>query len=152
MLAHAPAQFPYPGSTALLDGLAFTIQRLNANGTATISREGQGASFRRDAPLAELVDPATAEENATLTFKDEAKATARIALFAVRHLRSVNEVALRALGQDLTAAADDGRIPRFRDNSHLVRIMRKLGWRKDGYAGEGYERSPLYRRVVQPQG
>jgi len=152
MLAHAPAQFPFPGSTALLDGLSFTVQRLNADGTATISRHGTGASFRRDAPIAELVDPAEAEKNATLAFKDEAQATARIALFATGYLRAANEIPLRELGIALRDAADQGRIPLYRDNSHLVRIMRKLGWRKDGYAGEGYERSPLYRRVVQPQG
>lgn len=76
------------------------------------------------------------------------RATARIALFTAGLLRRVDEIALHDLAQHLTLAADAGRVPRFRDNSHLVRIMNRLGWRKHGYAGEAPCRSPVYRRVT----
>ena len=74
-------------------------------------------------------------------------AVARIALYAASILRNVDQVALRDLGERLATAARDDCIPRCADNSQLVRIMQRLGWRKDGYDGEGRGRSPLYRRV-----
>ncbi|MGE4324193.1 MAG: hypothetical protein AB7E60_14350 [Sphingobium sp.] len=77
-------------------------------------------------------------------------ATAQIALYAAALLRNVDAVALRDLGDALHAAARDDIIPRHMDNSHLVRIMQRLGWRKSGYAGLGNERSPLYVRVPTP--
>ncbi|MFZ2995924.1 hypothetical protein [Sphingobium sp.] len=78
----------------------------------------------------------------------DARTTARIALFTAALLRRVDEIALHELGEHLIAAADKGRVPRFSDNSHLVRIMNRLGWRKHGYAGDGATRSPVYRRVA----
>lgn len=145
-------QFPYPGSTAIYAGSHFRVLRHHADGTALLSEQGSTrASGQRTVPIVDLLDPKVAEENASLAFKDEAEATARIALHVARILREVNQVALRDLGLNLRAAAHQGHVPLFRDNSHLVRIMRKLGWKKDGYAGEGYERSPLYRRVTETQ-
>lgn len=75
---------------------------------------------------------------------------ARLALCAASILRDIDAVALRDLGEALDAKADQGRIHPFADNSQLVRIMQRLGWRKDGYVGEGAGRSPLYRRVATP--
>lgn len=145
--AHAP--FPYPGSTALFDGLRWRIHQLFGD-TALITREGTAASLSRRAPVAELVDPVEADQNALMALQDVSAATKRIALFTAGHLRTVNDVALYRLGRDLTEAARLGRIPQYQDNSHLARVMRSLGWRKDGYAGEGYERSPRYIRVATP--
>ncbi|MGE4324124.1 MAG: hypothetical protein AB7E60_14000 [Sphingobium sp.] len=78
------------------------------------------------------------------------RTTAQIALYAAALLRNSDAVALSALGNALTAAARDDIIPHYTDNSHLVRIMQRLGWRKDGYVGAGRSRSPLYIRVVTP--
>lgn len=75
------------------------------------------------------------------------RATARIALYATALLRNVDAVALHDLGIALATAAAHDCIPRYSDNSHLVRIMQDLGWHKDGYAGAGATRSPLYRRA-----
>ncbi|MBG6116235.1 hypothetical protein IWY39_002599 [Sphingobium sp. JAI105] len=74
-------------------------------------------------------------------------AVARIALYVASILRNVDQVALRDLSDRLATAARDDCIPRYADNSQLVRIMQRLGWRKHGYVGEGRGRSPLYRRV-----
>lgn len=76
------------------------------------------------------------------------RTSARIALYASALLRTQNSVALRDLGAALDRAAHHDCIPHYGDNSHLVRIMQQLGWRKDGYVGEGAGRSPLYRRVA----
>jgi hypothetical protein len=147
MLAHASTQFPYPGSTAMLDGLSFKIQRLNADGTATISRDGQGASFRRDAPLADLVDPVEAEENAALSLAgDREEADTRIALFLATHLRPNNQIGLYDLRRAVAEAAHIGRIPDVRDYAHLSRIMRHMGWTKSGMTGTRARRQPLYVR------
>ncbi|MGW8201931.1 hypothetical protein ACWGM0_05200 [Sphingomonas bisphenolicum] len=81
----------------------------------------------------------------------EDRATATIALYAAALLRNVDAVALRDLGEALATAAAHDCIPRFEDNSHLVRIMQRLGWRKQGYAGEGRCRSPLYVREATRQ-
>ncbi|MEC7931256.1 MAG: hypothetical protein VX205_00185 [Pseudomonadota bacterium] len=75
------------------------------------------------------------------------RVTARIALYAAALLRNVDAVALHDLGIALATAAAHDCIPRYSDNSHLVRIMQDLGWQKDGYAGAGATRSPLYRRA-----
>lgn len=75
---------------------------------------------------------------------------ARLALFAAKTLRNVDSIALHDLGEALDEAADRGCIHPFSDNSELVRIMQRLGWRKDGYAGKGGNRSPLYHRVATP--
>lgn len=72
----------------------------------------------------------------------------RLALFAAAQLRCIDSIALADLGQILGDAADRRRVPRFTDNSQLVRIMQRLGWQKQGYAGEGAARSPLYVRVA----
>lgn len=151
MLQNEP-KFPFPGSTAIYAGQNFRVLRHHADGTALLSEQGTTrASGQRTVPIVDLLDPKIAEENASLAFRDEEAATARIALHTARILRTVNQVALRDLGLNLRAAAHQGHVPLFRDNSHLVRIMRKLGWKKDGYTGEGYERSPLYRRVADAQ-
>lgn len=78
------------------------------------------------------------------------RTSARIALYASALLRTHDSVALRDLGVALDRAAHHDCIPHYGDNSHLVRIMQQLGWRKDGYVGEGAGRSPLYRRVATP--
>ena len=148
-MLQAHAQFPFPGSTALFDGLRWRIHQLFGD-TALITREGTAASLSRRAPVADLVDPADADTNAIIALTDVSAATKRIALFTAGHLRPVNEVALYQLGRDLTEAARLGRIPQYQDNSHLARVMRSLGWRKDGYVGEGYERSPRYVRGATP--
>lgn len=141
------AKFPNPGSVASYDGLRFTILRHHHDGTALIAEKGVGrASAQRTVPLADLIDPREQQANDRMSFQDEEQATAKIALYVSKHLRDRNEIPLRELGVFLTAKARDGRVPLHKDNSHLVRIMRKLGWQKVGYFGEGYERSPLYRR------
>ena len=71
-----------------------------------------------------------------------------LALFTAAQLRRVDSIALADLGQILGDAADRRRVPRFTDNSQLVRIMQRLGWQKRGYAGEGASKSPLYVRVA----
>lgn len=81
----------------------------------------------------------------------EDRATARIALYAAALLRNVDSVALRDLGEALATAAAHDCIPRFAGNSHLVRIMQRLGWRKQGYAGAGRRRSPVYVREATRQ-
>lgn len=82
-----------------------------------------------------------------LRMPDEA-VTARIAIFTSRLLRNTDEIALHDLGEKLARAADLGRVPRYSDNSHLVVIMQRLGWQKQGWTGEGAIRSPVYRRVA----
>jgi hypothetical protein len=146
-MLHFETPFPAAGSTAVYAGTHYRVLRHHHDGTVLLGEKGTTrASGQRTAPLADLLDPRIVEENASLTFMDEARATIRIALFVAGYLRAANEIPLRELGIALRAAADEGRIPLYRDNSHLVRIMRKLGWKKNGYAGEGFERSPLYRR------
>lgn len=57
--AEAPVDYPYPGSAALLaDGNLWRVERLNADGTITLSRPGHpGASGRRTCAADELIDP-----------------------------------------------------------------------------------------------
>lgn len=75
-------------------------------------------------------------------------ATARIAIRAAKILRDVDRVALADLRAALDAEAGRGACPPVQDNSHLVRVMQRLGWRKHGYTGEGRRRSPFYIRVA----
>lgn len=145
-MLHAPAEFPFPGSIAVFEGARWRICQLMEGGIALITKEGQAATGVRRELLADLVDASLADENEWLTFTDMSEATARIAIHAASLLRDRNEVALRDLGIMLKAAAEQGRIPAHVDPSHLSRIMRRLGWHKIGYSGEGYERSPLYAR------
>jgi len=142
-------QFPMPGATALFEGLRWRIFQ-HVGDQAVITREGPAAGLTRRAPIDQLIDPVEADHNALLPYTDMSAATARIALHAAKLLRDCNEVALRELGIELAKAAEQGRIPRYVDNSHLTRIMRRLGWRKDGYAGAGYDRSPRYVRTGVP--
>tara|TARA_B100000378_G_scaffold34584_2_gene26054 strand:- start:985 stop:1443 length:459 start_codon:yes stop_codon:yes gene_type:complete len=139
-------EFPMPGAIALFEGLRWRIFQ-HVGDQAIITREGPAFGLTRRAPIDELVDPVEADHNALLPYTDMSAATARIALFAAKLLRDCNEVALRDLGTQLAMAAEQGRVPRYTDNSHLTRVMRRLGWRKDGYAGAGYDRSPRYVRV-----
>ncbi|WP_313800945.1 hypothetical protein [Sphingobium sp.] len=83
----------------------------------------------------------------SLAIVPDDRAIAKIALFTACLLRNVDAVALRDLGDALAVAAGRGCIPRYADNSQLVRIMQRLGWRKDGYAGGGNRRSPRYVRI-----
>lgn len=78
-------------------------------------------------------------------------ATTRIAIRAAKILRDVDRIALADLRDALDAASATGACPPVQDNSHLVRVMQRLGWRKHGYTGEGRRRSPLYIRVPTPQ-
>lgn len=143
-------QFPFPGSIALFAGLRWRVWQ-HVGDQAVITREGPRAALTRRAPIDELVDPVEADHNAILPFEDMSEATARIAMFTNKLLRDANEVALYDLGRQLAQQADAGRIPRYQDNYHLVRIMRRLGWRKDGWTGpEGQTRSPRYVRVATP--
>lgn len=75
-------------------------------------------------------------------------ATARIAIRAARLLRDVDRVGLAALRDAIDAEARRGACPPLHDNSHLVRVMQRLGWRKHGYTDAGRRRSPLYVRVA----
>lgn len=147
MLRQVETPFPFPGSIALFLGLRWRVHQHVGN-QALITREGIAASLARRAPIAELVDPTEADANALIALTDVSEATARIALYTAALLRDTNEVALHDLGGRLHTAAQEGRIPSYQDNSHLVRIMRRLGWRKQGYTGDGMARSPLYRRVA----
>lgn len=148
-MLHLPAPFPQPGSIAVFQGARWRIRQVMAGGLALIMRDGTGASATRREPLADLVDARLADENEALALTDVGASTARIAIHAAALLRDRNSIALRDLGQMLTAAAQAGRIPAYLDNSHLARIMRRLGWRKNGYAGEGYDRSPVYVRQTK---
>ncbi len=145
-MLQAPADFPFPGSIAMLDGLAFTVQRLNADGTATISREGTAASLRRDAPVEDLVDAQDAERNALLALTDTSEAGKRIALHIARHLRDANEVALAQLVRVLADAARHGRIPTPKDAYQVARLLNGLGWRKKGVVDDQHGRTSLYVR------
>ncbi|MCK0533425.1 hypothetical protein [Sphingobium agri] len=139
-------QFPYPGSVALFLGLRWRVLSHAADGTAHIAREGVAASLSRRADIDALVDPKIADENAKLAFTDASEAGERIGLYIARHLRTANEVGLQTLARDLTAAAHEGRIPAPRDNVQISQLLRRLGWRKAGHTGEGYDRTPLYVR------
>ncbi|WP_030538663.1 hypothetical protein [Sphingobium sp. DC-2] len=139
-------QFPYPGSVALFLGLRWRVLSHAADGTAHIAREGVAASLSRRADINELVDPKIADENAKLALTDASEAGKRIGLYIARHLRNANEVGLLHLSRDLAAAAHEGRIPAPRDNVQISQLLRRLGWRKAGHTGEGYDRTPLYVR------
>jgi hypothetical protein len=143
------SKFPFPGSIALFLGLRWRVQQ-HVGDQALIIREGVAASLARRAPIDELVDPVEADRNALLPLEDMSETTTRIALFTAHKLRAVNQIALYELGDMLREHAQAGRIPRYSDNSHLTRIMRRLGWRKQGYTGEGHARSPLYVRAATP--
>lgn len=146
-MLHVPADFPFPGSTAVFEGARWRIcQLMDGGSVALLTREGEAARGARRELVDDLVDAKLADENEALTFTDLSEATARIALHAAKLLRDRNSVALRELGLALKEAADAGRIPLYADNSHLSRIMQRLGWYKLGYEGAGYERSPLYAR------
>lgn len=148
-MLHHPADFPFPGSTAVFEGVRWRICQLMQEGSvALITREGEAASGIRRELVDDLVDARLADENEALTFTDLSEATARIAFHAAKLLRDRNDVPLRELGIALKEAAVAGRIPAVTDPSHLSRIMRRLGWHKIGYAGTGYERSPLYARCA----
>lgn len=149
-MLHVPTEFPFPGSIAVFEGARWRICQLMEGGIALITKEGQAASGVRRELIGDLVDAALADENEWLTFTDMSEATSRIAIHATSLLRDRNDIALRDLGIMLKAAAEQGRIPAHVDPSHLSRIMRRLGWYKFGYSGEGYERSPLYTRRAGP--
>jgi hypothetical protein len=142
-------QFPLPGSLALFQGLHWRVFQ-HVGDQAVITRGGPSAALTRRAPIDELVDPVEADHNAILPSQDMSETTTRIAIFTAKLLRDANEVALYTLGRKLIEHAQTGRIPRFTDNSHLVRIMRRLGWHKDGWIGEGHARSPRYVRATAP--
>lgn len=87
-----------------------------------------------------------------LTIAPDDRHTSRIAIYAAFRLYRVDSISLHDLRELLDLAADRGRIPPVSDNSQLVRIMQRLGWRKHGYAGESAARSPLYCRVAGKAG
>ncbi|MEA3390590.1 MAG: hypothetical protein U9R64_15120 [Pseudomonadota bacterium] len=150
-MLHGPADFPFPGSIAVFEGVRWRICQLMEQGrVALITRNSEAARGVRRELVADLVDAKLADENEALAFTDLSEATARIALHAAKLLRDRNDIALRDLGSALKEAAEAGRIPPVSDPSHLARIMRRLGWHKIGYAGTGYERSPLYARRAVP--
>jgi hypothetical protein len=138
--------FPFPGSIAAYEGMRWRIISHNADGTAIIGRDGPSASFTRRAPLADLIDPAEVDENARITLCDLGKATQKLCIFIEEHLRGRNEVTLGLLAQVLAFTARKGIIPGHRDNAHIAQCLSALGWRKQGYAGQGALRSPVYVR------
>lgn len=140
--------FPFPGSTAMLDGLRFRVQRHHADGTALLTRDGEGSSFQRTEAVADLLDPAEADRNAMLSLERSSEADTRIALWLARALRDRNEVPLRTIYRDAAAAAALGHLPEPRDNRHVAAILRQMGWAKQGYIGIGYDRCPLYVRTT----
>ncbi|RSU76571.1 hypothetical protein BRX37_08320 [Sphingomonas sp. S-NIH.Pt3_0716] len=149
-MLHAPIDFPFPGSVVLSKGLRWTIRQLFDNGaTALIVRDGAGAQSRRREPVADLVDANLVDSDGIHAVKGIGRDTRRLALYVARHLRDRNEVVLRDLGHHLHVAHAAGDVPAFRDNYHLVEIMRGLGWHKDGYAGAEPNRSPVYRRTAK---
>ncbi|MDF0540813.1 hypothetical protein PX699_00525 [Sphingobium sp. H39-3-25] len=139
-------KFPFVGSIAAYEGMRWRVQRHNADGTATIARDGTSASFTRDAPIADLIDPAEVDENARITLFELGEATRRLCVFIEEHLRGRNEVILGLLAQVLAFNARKGLIPGHQDNAHIAQCMRALGWRKQGYFGAGRDRSPVYVR------
>jgi hypothetical protein len=150
MLRQVETPFPYPGSIALFQGLRWRVHQ-HVGSQAVISREGIATCLTRRAPINDLVDPTEADANTLISLTDVSEATARITLYTAALLRDTNEVALHDLGGRLYTAAQEGRIPLYSDNSHLVRVMKRLGWRKVGYTGDGLARSPLYRRVSEAE-
>lgn len=144
------APFPYPGSTAMLDGLAFTVQRLNADGTATISREGSGASFRRNADVNELVDPKEVAKNDLIAMTDVGEASKRIGLRIAKLVMDINEVRLSELRHTLTNEANKGRIPRPDGALQIAHLLRRLGWRKLGMIHAAGGMTSLYVREAHP--
>lgn len=140
--------FPFPGSTAMLDGLRFRVQRHHADGTALLTRDGHGSSFQRTEKVADLIDPAEADRNAALSLERSTECDTRIALWLARTLRDRNEVPLGDLYRDAVAAAQRGELPEPRDNRHVSFILRALGWAKRGWTGFGYARCPLYVRTT----
>lgn len=146
-MLHTPTPFPAPGSKAMFDGLIWTVQRWNADNTATISRDGEGASLRRDALVTELVDPAIAEENIDLALSDHSEAAARIGLRIAHLLKDVNEVRLADLRRSLNEQARLGYCPQPADNIQIAGLLRRLGWKKQGMARVAIGATPLYARV-----
>lgn len=144
------APFPYPGSTAMLDGLAFTVQRLNADGTATISRHGSGASFRRNADVSELVDPKEAAKNDRIAMTDVGEASKRIGLRIAKLVKNINEVRLSELRHTLSDEANKGRIPRPDGTLQIARLLRRLGWKKRGMVEAAGGMTSLYVRETHP--
>ena len=145
-MLHCENHFPYPGSIALFLGLRWRVLSHAADGTAHIAREGAAASLSRRANISELVDPKIADDNAMIALTDASEAGKRIGLFIARHLRDANEIGLLSLSRDLGTAAQEGRIPAPRDNVQISQLLRRLGWRKAGHIGAGYDRTPLYVR------
>lgn len=143
--------FPFPGSTAMLDGLRFRVQRHHDDGTALLTRKGTGSSCQRTEAIADLLDPAEADRNAMLSLERSSEADTRIALWLARALRDRNDVPLRTIYRDAAAAAALGHLPEPRDNRHVAAILRQMGWAKQGWTGSGYERCPLYVRTTDAQ-
>jgi hypothetical protein len=140
------APFPYPGSIAMLDGLAFTVQRLNADGTATISRDGSGASFRRNADISELIDPKEAAKNDRIAMTDLGEASKRIGQRIAKLVKGINEVRFSELRHTLTDEANKGRIPRPDGGLQVAQLLRRLGWKKQGMVQAAGGITSLYVR------
>lgn len=149
-MLHSPIQFPFPGSVVLSKGLRWKVRQLFDNGnTALIVRDGAGAQGSRREPVSDLVDAELVDHGGVQAVKGISRETKKIALYVARYLRDQNEVVLRDLGHHLAEAHAAGTAPVHKDNYHLVEVMNLLGWQKDGYAGNGYQRSPVYRRFAK---
>lgn len=147
-MLHAPIEFPFPGSIALSGGLRWKVRQLFDNGaSALLVREGAGAQGSRREAVANLVDASLVDGDGVQAVKGVSRDTKRLALYVARYLRDQNAIVMRDLRHHLIEAHEAGTAPRFRDNYHLVEVMRLLGWEKDGYAGAQPSRSPVYRRV-----
>lgn len=141
--------FPFPGSTALVNGLRFRVQRHHDDGTALLTRDGSGSSCQRTELIADLLDPAEADRNAALSLERSTECDQRIALWLAGALRDRNEVPLRTIYDEAVAAAELGKVPEPRDNRHVAALLRQMGWAKHGWTGSGYDRCPLYVRVTE---
>lgn len=145
-MLQVPSEFPHPGSIAVHDGVRCRVLQTLADGRRLVVAAEGGAQPRR-VPLDDLADPRDADMRALAERFDPVTDDARRALWIARRLRAVNDIALAVLDRDMASAARDGLVPVCRDTRHLTAILRRMGWRRDGFTGAGYDRTPLYRRV-----
>lgn len=146
--------FPFPGSIAEHDGQRCRVLQDMPGGISLISPIGTGqhlAGHPRRVPTADLVDPRDADiarlaDSIDATHSDER----RRALWIARHLRDANDVGLSTLDCAMANAARSGLVPACCDTRHLSAILRRLGWRRDGSTGTGYDRTSRYIRTATP--
>jgi len=119
------APFPFPGSRALLEDELWRVLRHNADGTATIYRDGARpgtpASLHRAVALSDLTDP-----DGRIARRADAALAVRLAL----GLQSLDAIRLVDAIDRAQIIIGQHRLP-FRASPALVRsILEDLGWRR----------------------